>query len=73
MKISKQQLTKVVNEEIQQMVDEGFFGKMGHKMGFETGETKRIDSLLMQVARALVANLVRSCGSQSNFLQSYKM
>tara|TARA_Y100001937_G_scaffold128760_1_gene207710 strand:- start:5926 stop:7080 length:1155 start_codon:yes stop_codon:yes gene_type:complete len=53
MKISKTQLTKMVNEEIQQMVDEGFFGKMGHKMGFETGETKRIDSLLMQVARAL--------------------
>ena len=53
MKISKQQLTKMVNEEIQQMVDEGFFGKMGHKMGFETGETKKIDSLLMQVARAL--------------------
>ena len=53
MKISNKQLTKMVNEEIQQMVDEGFFGKMGHKMGFETGETKRIDSLLMQVARAL--------------------
>ena len=54
MKISKQQLTKVVNEEIQQMVDEGFFGKMGHKMGFETGETKRIDAILGQVASALV-------------------
>ena len=53
MKISKTQLTKMVNEEIQQMVDEGFFGKIGHKMGFETGETKKIDSLLMQVARAL--------------------
>jgi len=53
MKISNKQLTKMVSEEIQQMVDEGFFGKMGHKMGFETGETKRIDSLLMQVARAL--------------------
>ena len=53
MKISKQQLTKMVNEEIQQMVDEGFFGKIGHKMGFKTGETRKIDSLLMQVARAL--------------------
>ena len=53
MKISKQQLTKMVNEEIQQMVDEGFFGKIGHKMGFRTGETRKIDSLLMQVARAL--------------------
>ena len=53
MKISNKQLTSMVNEEIQQMVDEGFFGKMGHKMGFETGETKRIDTLLMQVARAL--------------------
>lgn len=53
MKISNKQLTSMVSEEIQQMVDEGFFGKMGHKMGFETGETKRIDTLLMQVARAL--------------------
>jgi hypothetical protein len=53
MKISNKQLAKMVSEEMQQMVDEGFFGKMGHKMGFETGETKRIDSLLMQVARAL--------------------
>ena len=53
MKISKQQLTRMVNEEIQQMVDEGFFGKIGHKMGFKTGETRKIDSLLMQVARAL--------------------
>ena len=54
MKISNKQLTKMVNEEIQQMVDEGFFGKMGHKMGFETGETKRIDAILGQVASALV-------------------
>ena len=54
MKISNKQLTKMVSEEIQQMVDEGFFGKMGHKMGFETGETKRIDSILGQVASALV-------------------
>ena len=53
MKISNKQLAKMVSEEMQQMVDEGFFGKMGHKMGFETGETKRIDTLLMQVARAL--------------------
>ena len=54
MKISNKQLTKMVSEEIQQMVDEGFFGKMGHKMGFETGETKRIDAILGQVASALV-------------------
>jgi hypothetical protein len=53
MKISNKQLAKMVSEEMQQMVDEGFFGKMGHKMGFETGETRKIDSLLMQVARAL--------------------
>jgi len=54
MKISNKQLTKMVSEEMQQMVDEGFFGKMGHKMGFETGETKRIDAILGQVASALV-------------------
>ena len=54
MKISNKQLTKMVSEEMQQMVDEGFFGKMGHKMGLETGETKRIDAILGQVASALV-------------------
>jgi len=29
MKISNKQLTKMVSEEIQQMVDEGFFDKYG--------------------------------------------
>jgi hypothetical protein len=53
MKISQSQLRQIIKEETDAAIDEGFFGKMGHKMGFETGETKRIDAILTQVASAL--------------------
>jgi len=40
-KIKKSELKQLIKEEIENTMDEGFFGDMGDKMGFETSTTKR--------------------------------
>ena len=40
MKVTKRQLKKIIKEELETVMDEGFFGRMGDKIGFETGTTK---------------------------------
>ena len=41
MKIKKSELKKLIKEEIEAVMDEGFFGDLGDKMGLNTSTTKR--------------------------------
>ena len=41
MKIKKSELKQLIKEELENIMDEGFFGDMGDKMGFNTSTTKR--------------------------------
>ena len=46
MKITKSQLKSIIKEEIEAVMDEGFFGDLGDKLGFNTSTTKmRIKNL----------------------------